>query len=165
LAQSGHDKLPVAAGHSSEGPRKVLIPLDEKTDQTMIVQCLSRFPNERFHILVFGTIDLAEVIGGYPSLSTGNFLQLKAEAFAARREPLQRLAKELTALGHSVEPILRTGNKEKALLDMATEQAVDLVIVERWKPGLFRKSLSQQLAEKVRCSVLLISPEANGGRS
>ena len=138
------------------GLRRVLLPVDA-LEPRLLARCLDGFPNERFTIYLLSTLDLGHLMGGVPETSAGNFLQRRADVIAHRRGQLECLARGLRAAGHSVEPFVELGNPEQVWRDFISARTVDLVVLQRWRPGGLRKSPGQRFAEKLTCPVLLVS--------
>jgi nucleotide-binding universal stress UspA family protein len=133
-----------------------LFPVDA-IEHRLIGRCLDGFPNERFTVYLLATLDLAYLVAGSPETSPGNFMRKRAETFSRLRDLLEGQARSLRAAGHTVETVVEVGPPEQVSRDFICAIPVDLVVLQRWRPSLLRKSLGQRLAENVNCPVLLVS--------
>lgn len=135
----------------------VLVPVDAVAEASLL-QGLRGLGSPRCRLVLLSTLKLDQAALG----TAGNFLEFKANLFATERSRLAQLAERLRQLGHQVAVEVRLGALPQAVREVAHDHQVGLLMLERWKPSLLSKSLSQVLVEQAPCPVLLVSRAASG---
>ena len=142
--------------------RKILIPLDGSEVSEAILPVV-----ERLAIPTDSTLDLLEVIEPLPSAAQEVSPFRVDEIFALRREDamryLSKVAEPLRVDGFHVEPLVRIGGVAETILDVARQEAADLIaMVTHRRAGLerlFFGSVAEAVLSRSSLPVLLLKCE------
>ncbi len=113
-----------------ENIKKILLPLDGSAlGDSAISSASSLARSHSAEIILFGCVNLNDLTGAAVDMNPGNFMALFDEATSQAKSHLKTVCDELQNQGITVSSRLSTGHPVESIVQQASEDGVDLIVM------------------------------------
>ena len=143
--------------------RTILVPIDFSDNAPVVIEWAAHLAQEHESaVILFHAyhlpVEFQQLEGAY--LPPDFWANVKAEA----KQSLGRFEEQLRAGGLTVQSVVREGYAATAIIDEATEQSVDLIVIGTHGLSGFKHmllgSIAERVVQKAPCPVLTVKPRS-----